>query len=67
MQWNLIILRKEQGLTQKEMAEIIGISEDGYRKKETGKTQFKQNEMFFIANYFNRAIEDIFTPNKTIE
>lgn len=64
LQWKLIKLRKERKVTQKDLANFIGISESSYINKETGKFQFKQNEMFMISNYFNKAVDEIFLPTK---
>lgn len=62
LQWNLIIVRKEHGITQEKLAEVLGISEDAYGLKERGKVQFKADEMFIISDYFDKTIEDIFLP-----
>ncbi|HCT6554223.1 TPA: helix-turn-helix transcriptional regulator [Enterococcus faecalis] len=37
--------RAEQGLTQKQMAENLGMNEDTYRKKENGKREFTLSEV----------------------
>ena len=55
-------LRKEHGLSQREMAKLINKSEVTYRNKELGKTAFTQSEMFIIARHFNKELGDIFTP-----
>ena len=34
MHSKLFVLRKEKGVTQKEMASLIGLSSDGYKNKE---------------------------------
>lgn len=62
MQWNLIKLRKEAKLTQKDMAKMIGISEESYGMKERGQKQFKADEMFILSKYFGLPIEKIFLP-----
>lgn len=62
MQWNLIKYRKIKGKSQKEMAKYLDISEDSYGKKERGQHQFTQNEMFAIAELFNKSLDDIFLP-----
>lgn len=38
-------LRAERGLTQAQMAKIIGIGEDTYRKKENGVREFTLSEV----------------------
>lgn len=62
MQWNLIRLRKENDLSQEDLAKVLGVTDATYRNKETGKTQFKMDEMFVLANHFSKDIEDIFLP-----
>ena len=66
MQWNLIILRKEHELSQREMAEVIGINVDTYGHKERGQLQFTMDEMFLISDFFNKPIHKIFLPRKSI-
>lgn len=65
MQTILYGLRKKAGLSQAELAKIIGISENSYRSKELGYTDFKSTEMFIIADFFHREINEIFLPQKT--
>lgn len=60
MQWKLIRLRKERNLTQEDLAKKLGIEPSTYRNKETGKTQFKMEEMFILSDYFDESIENIF-------
>lgn len=62
MQTKLIILRKETKATQEDLAIILGISPQAYRNKELGKTEFKINEMYKLAQYFNKTIDDVFVP-----
>lgn len=62
MQEKLIILRKNKGIQQKELAEILGITLTAYNLKENGKYQFTGDQMFKIAEYFKMPIEDIFLP-----
>ncbi|EPD52802.1 hypothetical protein HMPREF1210_01182 [Paenisporosarcina sp. HGH0030] len=65
-QWELIRLRKEGGLTQKKMAEILDIDISTYVYKENGKKQFNANEMFMISELLDKKIEDIFLPSNSI-
>jgi len=64
MQNNLILLRKNNNVTQKKIANLIGISEVQYGKKEKGIAEFTQDEMFIIANFFEKTVDDIFLPRK---
>lgn len=60
MQEKLILLRKRNKVTQKEIANLLNISPKTYSLKEMGKVQFKQNEMYSIAKFFNEDINNIF-------
>jgi len=62
MQEKLIALRRYKGISQKEMAKMLGIDPRTYVNKEHGITQFKANEMFMIARVLQTEIEDIFLP-----
>lgn len=64
MQEKLILLKEERNLTNKEMAELLGITPVQYRKKERGEVQFKLNEMLKISEYFGKTMDDIFLPSK---
>ena len=61
MQIYLYQLRKEKGITQKELAQKLGISETAYRQKEKGQRAFKSDEMFIIADILEKDIGDIFS------
>ena len=60
MQIYLYQLRKEKGITQKKMAQKLGISETTYRQKEKGQRAFKSDEMFIIADILEKDIGEIF-------
>lgn len=62
MQTRLKANREYQGISNKEMAELIGVHEETYKRKENGHLQFKSNEMFIIARRFNMKVDDIFSP-----
>lgn len=61
-QWNLIRLRSERGLKQKDMAKLLDITFETYGMKERGQHQFQMDEMFIISRFFHVPIEDIFLP-----
>lgn len=57
--------RRMTGLSQENVAKVLGISTNSYSNKERGVTQFKQNEMLafvtLIKEYLpNIKIEDVF-------
>lgn len=63
MQKKLLGLRKEKGVTQQNLADLIGVSKNTYSNKEQGKRDFKISEMFKIANFFQVEIGEIFSSN----
>lgn len=60
MQHKLLVWRKQEGLTQKEMAELLGVVFATYQAKESGKTEFTCSEMFKISRYAEKTIEELF-------
>jgi len=52
--------RVEKGLTQKDMAERIGISTYSYLMKENGKRDFTLTEMKKICEILNKELSEIF-------
>ena len=63
MQEKLIILRKQNNVTQQTLADLIGITVKQFSFKENGKSIFDGDEMFKIAQFFKLKIEDIFLPS----
>lgn len=64
MQTKLKGLRSEHGLTQADLAKLLGITRQTYAEKENGNQPFKADELFAISNYFDKPIEDIFLSRK---
>lgn len=52
-------LRKEQGMTQSDVAQIIGVSKGAIAMYETGKRTPKLANAIKLANYFNVPVEKI--------
>lgn len=63
MQSKLILLMKENGITNKDLANKLGISEKQIGLKIKGETDFKSTEMFKISEIFNKTVDDIFLPS----
>ncbi len=63
----LIAWRRYHGITQKQMAEYLGIDVRTYINKEQSISQFKANEMFKIAQILQKDISDIFLPTNFME
>lgn len=64
MQTKLKGLRAEHGLTQADLAELLGVTRQTYSEKENGNQPFKADELFIISGYFDKPIEEIFLSNK---
>lgn len=62
MQSKLLLLRKDNRVTQTDLANVLGITTKQYGAKELGKVKFNGDEMFKIAEYFNMKVDDIFLP-----
>ena len=63
MQTILILLMKEKQITNKAMAEKIGITEKQFGLKLRGKSDFKSTEMFKISRILKKPINEIFLPS----
>lgn len=53
-------LRAYHGLSQTEMAEILGLSLVSYNKRETGKIPFTVDELQTMSEYFKVPVENFF-------
>ena len=56
MQIYLYQLRKEKGITQKELAQKLGISETAYRQKEKGQSAFTPVSYTHLTLPTNREV-----------
>lgn len=52
--------RHEKNKTQKDVAEMLGISTRAYNYKENNKSNFTIDELVKIASYLNCSIADFF-------
>lgn len=71
MSKNLAVLRRALGISQTDMAKVIGLGLTSYNLKENGKSDFNQEQMvklrdFFIKQGFNVSIEELFFNQKVI-
>jgi len=62
MQEKLLVLRNRHKLSQKQVADILGLSAHQYRLKEQGRYEFTADEMFKLSDLFNERLENIFLP-----
>lgn len=56
-------LRTQKNLTQEELAEELGVTQQQIARYENNKRQFKQDFLFKLADYFQVSINDFF-PSK---
>lgn len=54
--------RVEKGLTQTQLANLIGIAPATYNHKENGAAYFSFNEILKLLNILECNFEDIFLP-----
>jgi len=54
---NLKLLRKEKKLYQKDMANIMNITERQYNRYEAGDTELSMSKLIFLADYFNVSLD----------
>lgn len=54
---NLIELRKDLGLTQRQMAEIVGVSESTYSNYENYHAVIPLKRLNIIANKYNKSLD----------
>lgn len=57
---NLKAERSRLGLTQKDVADQLGIAVPTYSKKENGKQDFTQKEMLELCKILNRTLDELF-------
>lgn len=55
----IVKLRKENNLSQAAMARQAGITPGAYSMKETGKREFKLNEVTRLADFFHLTLEEL--------
>lgn len=53
-------VRAEHGMTQKEVSELLEISQTNYSKKETGEVPFLLREAIKLSELFNIPVEELF-------
>lgn len=52
-------LREDHDLTQKEVAEILGMSQTGYSKYETGENDIPTHILIQLADYYHTSVDYI--------
>jgi len=57
--------RKEKGLSQREVAEFLGISQNAYKDIETGKTELKVKALFQLDEFLGLDLRKTQEPTET--
>ena len=60
-------LRREKGVTQKQMAELLGCTEQHYQKIEYGKVNVPATTVIFLAGYFGVTADYLLGQEKKDE
>ena len=58
--YKLLVKRKENRLYQRDVAKKLGINEQTYYKKETGRTEFTIREARMLAKLFDCSLDELF-------
>jgi transcriptional regulator with XRE-family HTH domain len=56
---NLAALRKEKGLTQEDLADLLNVSRQSVSKWESGKGYPNMERMIFLADYYGVSLDDL--------
>ncbi|GAB2022104.1 hypothetical protein RyT2_11780 [Pseudolactococcus yaeyamensis] len=64
MMWTLRAMRVNVGLTQKEMAKVLGVSENTISNLERDSTNIRKKNFEKYADFFGVAEDDIFLGKK---
>ena len=56
---NLKLLREMKDLSRKQMAGILNVSDENYRRWETNKRPVPANRKVELANFFNITVEEL--------
>lgn len=61
-------LRRESNIKQKEIAEVLGVSQNTYSQYETGKIALTAQILIALADYYQVSIDYLLdrTENKTL-
>lgn len=63
---NLIHARKEKGLTQKEMADLLAMEQTTYSKKERGISRIRESEWQSFAKILEKDVDELKRKDKVL-
>ncbi len=61
---NLKVIRKENNLTQKDVAKMLGLTRQAYSHKEKGIRKFSIEEAIILSDIFGTDVKNIFLTRK---
>jgi len=64
---NLIKLRSQRNLSQKEISKVLGISQSSYNRIESGASQVRIDHLQILATYYHVLIDDLFNEGEISE
>lgn len=50
-------LREDRDMTQKQMADVLGMSQTGYSKYETGENDIPTRVLILLADFHNTSVD----------
>ena len=50
-------LRKEKGMTQRQMGDLLDVTERNYQRMEYGKTNVTATTLMFLGDYFHVSVD----------
>lgn len=62
---NIKRLRKEKGLTQKDMSDVLNVTQSAYGFYENGNREIKNDVLIQLANYFNVSTDYLLDNEKS--
>lgn len=58
-------LREDKDLTQKQIGQVVGMSQTGYSQYETGKNDIPTQILIKLAIFYNTSIDYLLRTNKS--
>ena len=60
-------LREDSDLSQTKVAQMLGMSQTGYSKYETGENDLPTSVLIKLANFYNTSIDYLLNQTDTID
>ncbi|MFC3197317.1 helix-turn-helix domain-containing protein, partial [Parapedobacter deserti] len=63
---NLIRFRAEKRYSQREIAQVLSISQPSYNQMETGHTRVAASQLYALANFYGISVQLFYVENPTL-